>query len=54
MGLDTMVAFVTGTPFMNGGYDYGYGYGFANNVGHPRLDSVELLVYDGVRTYLGH
>jgi hypothetical protein len=31
-------------------YIWDYGYSFASNVGHSRLDSVGLLVFDGMRT----
>jgi hypothetical protein len=41
---------VIGAPFLNRGYSYG----FASSVGHPRLDSVELLIYDGMRIYPRH
>jgi len=50
IGLRSNGYFVTGTPCLNGGHNYG----FASNVGHPRSDSVELLVYDGKRTYPEH
>jgi hypothetical protein len=29
----------------------GHGYGFASSVGHPWLESIGLLVYDGMCTY---
>jgi hypothetical protein len=32
----------------------GHDYGFASSVGHPRLDSDRLLVYDSMRTYQGY
>jgi hypothetical protein len=35
---------------MGVGSNGGHGYSFASTVGHSRLDSVELLVYDGMRT----
>jgi hypothetical protein len=50
MGLGSNGYFVIGAPCLNGGH----GYGFASIVGHPRSDSVGLLVYDGMRTYQGH
>jgi hypothetical protein len=50
MGLGSNNCFVTGTPYLNGGYDYG----FTSSVGHPRSDSVGLLVYDSMHTYQGH
>jgi hypothetical protein len=40
--------FVTGSSFLNGGHDYI----FANSMGHPMSNSVELLVYDGTYTYI--
>jgi hypothetical protein len=46
MGFESNGCFVTGVPFTNGGR----GYGFDCSVGHPRSDSVELLVYNGMRT----
>lgn len=52
MGLGPNGCFVTGALRLNG--SYGYGYGFASSVGHPRLDSAGLLVYDDMHTYLGH
>jgi hypothetical protein len=39
-----MVIFVINAPFTNGGH----GDGFASSVAHPRSNSVELLVYDGM------
>jgi hypothetical protein len=50
MGLGSNGYFVTGTSCLN----KGHGYSFASSVGHPRSDSVGLLVYDGMRTYPGH
>jgi len=41
--------FVTNVPFMNRGHHYG----FASSVGHPRSNSVRLLVNDGIRTIYG-
>jgi hypothetical protein len=35
---------VTSAPCLNGGHAYG----FVSSVGHPRLDLVGLLVYDGM------
>jgi hypothetical protein len=32
----------------------GYYYGFVSSIGYLRLDSVGLLVYDGMEQYLGH
>jgi hypothetical protein len=49
MGLGSNGCFVTGTPFTNGGNDFG----FDNSVGHLRSDSAELLVYDGMCTISG-
>jgi hypothetical protein len=34
--------------------DWGHGYDFTSSVSHPRLDSVGLLVYDGMWQCLGH
>jgi hypothetical protein len=48
-GLGSNGCFVTGSPFINGGH----GYGFASSVGHPRSDSVGLLVYDSMSTLSG-
>jgi len=45
-----MVVFVTSAPYLNRCHSYG----FASSVGHPRTDSVGLLVYDGMRIYPGH
>jgi hypothetical protein len=50
MGLGSNGCLVTGAPCLNGGH----GYSFASNVGHLRLNSIGLLVYDGMRTYSGH
>ncbi len=50
MGIGSNNCFVTGTPCLIVGHNYG----FASSVGHPRSDSVGLLVYDGMRTYPGH
>jgi hypothetical protein len=49
MGLGFNGHFMTGAQCLNGGH----GYDFASSVGHLRLDSVGLLVYDGMHTYLG-
>jgi len=40
---------MTGAQCLNGGH----GYDFDSYVGHSRLDSIGLLVYDGMHTYLG-
>jgi hypothetical protein len=45
-----MVVFVTGAPSLN----VGHSYGFVGNVVHPRSDSVKLLIYDDVHTYIGY
>jgi hypothetical protein len=50
MGLGSNGCFVTNAPCLNGGHSYG----FLNSVGHPRSDSVGLLVDDGMCTYSGH
>jgi hypothetical protein len=50
MGLGSNDYFMTSASCLN----EGHGYGFASSVGHPRTDSVELLVYDGMRTYPEH
>jgi hypothetical protein len=50
MGLGSNGYFLTGTPCLN----EGHGCCFANIVGHPRLDSIGLLVCDSMHTYLGH
>jgi hypothetical protein len=50
IGLGSNGCFVIGAPCFN----RGHGYGFASNMGHPRSESVRLLVYDGMRTYPGH
>jgi hypothetical protein len=50
MGLGSNSCFVTAASCLNGGH----GYGFASSVGHLRSDSVWLLVYDNMHTYLGH
>jgi hypothetical protein len=50
LGLGSNDCFVIGALRLNGSY----GYGFASSVGHPRLDSAELLVNDYMYTYLGH
>jgi hypothetical protein len=50
IGLRSNGYIVTGAPCLNGGHNYG----FASSVGHPRSDSVGLLVYDGKRTYPEH
>jgi hypothetical protein len=42
--------FCDNAPCLNGGHDYG----FANSVGHLRLNSIELLVYEGMRRYPRH
>jgi hypothetical protein len=41
-----MVVFVIDTQFTNGGH----GYDFDSSVGHPKLNSIELLVYDDMCT----
>jgi hypothetical protein len=50
MGLGPNGCFVTSALRLNGSYDYG----FASSMGHSRLDSARLLVYDDMHTYLGH
>jgi hypothetical protein len=35
-------------------YGWGHHYGFASNIGHPRLNSIGLLVYDDMRQYSRH
>jgi len=50
MGHGSNGCFVTSSPYLNGGH----GYNFASNMGHPRSDLVDLLVYDGMRTYPGY
>jgi hypothetical protein len=47
VGLGSNSCFVIGALCLNEGHDYN----FTSSVGHPRLDSVELLVYDGICTY---
>jgi hypothetical protein len=46
MGLGSNSYFVTITPFMNGGHNYG----ITRNVGYLKLDLVGLLVNDGMLT----
>jgi hypothetical protein len=40
---------VTGASCLNGGHSYD----FTSSMGHPKSNSV-LLVYEGMRTHLGH
>jgi hypothetical protein len=47
---DPMVILLTSAPYLNGGHDYG----FTSSVGHPRLDSVGLIIYDDTRIYPGY
>jgi hypothetical protein len=48
MGLGSNGCFVASAPCLNEGHNYS----FASSVGHLRSDLVELLVYDGMLTYL--
>jgi len=50
MGLGSNGCFVASVLCLNGGH----GYGFASSMGHPRSNSVRLLIYEGMRTYPGH
>jgi hypothetical protein len=50
MGLRSNGYFVTSTLFTNGGHSYG----FASSVGHLRLDSVKLPVYDYIYKIMPH
>jgi hypothetical protein len=44
MDIGSNGCFVIDAPCLNEGHDYE----FTSSVGHPRLDSVRLLVYDGM------
>jgi hypothetical protein len=46
IGLAYNGCFVTGAPYLNRGHNYE----FANSVGHPRSNSIGLLIYDGICT----
>jgi hypothetical protein len=49
MGLGSNGCFVIAAPCLNGSHDYG----FPSSMGHPRSDSIWLLVYDGMHTIFG-
>jgi hypothetical protein len=50
MGLGSNDSFVTDAPWLNLGHDFGLD---SSSVGHPRSNSIGLVVYEGMSTLSG-